>query len=396
MIVRLADATGSVAGPKAATLGALIRAGFPVPAGFVVPADIEDLTGAVAEALAGLGNGPVAVRSSAAGEDTVGASAAGQYDSFLGVEGSPAVINKILATRESLWSDRAVAYRAGQSVNPKRVPPSAVTPMAVIVQQLVDADVTGVLFTVEGGDSVIEASWGLGESVVQGLVTPDAFTVGLGGVTDRRRGDKRTRIDRGPAGLETSLVPPDRQQVLCLTDDELARLHRLGQDVAAHLGGPQDIEFAVRDGHIWLLQARPVTADLPLPDATTTDPRDHAEAADPANATDPAERAESRILRGTPGSPGAATGPARVVHGPEDFGRVRPGDVLVCRFTDPAWTPLFGVVAAVVTETGGRLCHAAIVARERRIPAVLGIPAVMTAFADGQPISVDGTRGTVS
>jgi pyruvate,water dikinase len=178
-------------------------------------------------------------------------------------------------------------------------------------------------------------------------------------------------------------VPPDRQQVLCLTDDELQQLHQLGQEVAAHLGGPQDIEFAVQDGHIWLLQARPVTAALSLPEATTTEPRE------------PVDADEPPVLRGTPGSPGAATGPARLVHGPEEFSRVRPGDVLVCRFTDPAWTPLFGVVAAVVTETGGRLCHAAIVARERRIPAVLGVPTVLTAFADGQPITVDGTHGTV-
>jgi pyruvate,water dikinase len=367
VIVALTDATVEAAGPKAAMLGALIRGGFPVPAGFVVPAGAGELAGEVAEALAALGNGPVAVRSSAAGEDTAGASAAGQYDSFLGVQGLPAVMDKIRATRESVWSDRAVAYREGQTA----------APMAVIVQQHINAEVAGVLFTVEGGYSVIEASWGLGESVVQGLVTPDAFTVGPEGVTDRRRGDKRTRIDRGPAGLATSSVPPDRQQVLCLADEELQRLHQLGQEVAAHLGGPQDIEFAVRNGHIWLLQARPVTVDLPLPDATTTSTR-------------------APILRGTPGSPGITTGTARIVHGPDDFSRVRPGDVLVCRFTDPAWTPLFGVVAAVVTETGGRLCHAAIVARERRLPAVLGIPAVMTAFADGQPITVDGNRGTVS
>ncbi|ONI69674.1 pyruvate, phosphate dikinase [Kribbella sp. ALI-6-A] len=386
MIVALTDATVAVAGPKAAALGVLVRAGFPVPAGFVVPAGIEDLTGAVAEGLAALGDGPVAVRSSAAGEDTAGASAAGQYESFLGVQGVPAVIDKILATRESLWSDRAVAYRDGRTA----------ASMAVIVQQHVDADVAGVLFTVEGGDSVIEASWGLGESVVQGLVTPDAFAVGAEGVAGRRCGGKRTRIDCGPAGPATSSVPPDRQQVLCLTDEELQRLHQLGQEVAAHLGGPQDIEFAVRNGQIWLLQARPATAELPLLEATTiTAARGPADAAERAAGADCAERPESPLLRGTPGSPGTATGPARVVHGPEDFSRVQPGDVLVCRFTDPTWTPLFGVVSAVVTETGGRLCHAAIVARERRIPAVLGIPTVLTAFADGQPITVDGTHGTV-
>ncbi|MEU4365473.1 PEP-utilizing enzyme [Promicromonospora sp. NPDC023987] len=99
---------------------------------------------------------------------------------------------------------------------------------------------------------------------------------------------------------------------------------------------------------------------------------------------------------GTPGSPGRASGPARVVHGPDDFARVRSGDVLVCRFTEPAWTALFGVVAAVVTETGGVLSHAAIVAREHGIPAVLAVPGAMTTLRDGETVTVDGDAGRVS
>jgi pyruvate,water dikinase len=101
-------------------------------------------------------------------------------------------------------------------------------------------------------------------------------------------------------------------------------------------------------------------------------------------------------IAGTPGSPGHATGPARVVHGPDDFARVLPGDVLVCRFTEPAWTALFGVVAAVVTETGGVLSHAAIVAREYGIPAVLAVPSAMTALRDGETVTVDGAAGLVT
>jgi pyruvate,water dikinase len=101
-------------------------------------------------------------------------------------------------------------------------------------------------------------------------------------------------------------------------------------------------------------------------------------------------------VSGTPGSPGRATGPARVVHGPDDFARVRPGDVLVCRFTEPAWTALFGVVAAVVTETGGVLSHAAIVAREYGIPAVLAVPGATTTLPDGATVTVDGGTGRVT
>lgn len=101
-------------------------------------------------------------------------------------------------------------------------------------------------------------------------------------------------------------------------------------------------------------------------------------------------------ITGTPGSPGRASGPARVVHSPDDFARVLPGDVLVCRFTEPAWTALFGVVAAVVTETGGVLSHAAIVAREYGIPAVLAVPGAMTALRDGDTVTVDGAAGRVT
>lgn len=101
-------------------------------------------------------------------------------------------------------------------------------------------------------------------------------------------------------------------------------------------------------------------------------------------------------IAGTPGSPGHASGPARVVHGPDDFARVQPGDVLVCRFTEPAWTALFGVVAAVVTETGGVLSHAAIVAREHGIPAVLAVRGATTSYRDGETVTVDGGAGRVS
>jgi pyruvate,water dikinase len=146
--------------------------------------------------------------------------------------------------------------------------------------------------------------------------------------------------------------------------------------VAELLGGPADIEWALAGDEIWILQARPVTAPLPAAPRTP---------AAPAPGT----------LAGTAGSPGTATGRACLITGPRDFHRVGPGDVIVCRCTDPAWTPLFTIAAGVVTETGGMLSHAAIVARERRIPAVLGVPGAMTALRDGEIVVVDGSAGTV-
>ncbi|MEU4601646.1 PEP/pyruvate-binding domain-containing protein [Kribbella sp. NPDC023972] len=394
MIVSLDAATPLEAGGKAAVLGALARAGFPVPPGFVVPAGVyravtsglslpavlaergpedvrrlieaaafpSELIAELTDALRRLGDDAVAVRSSGSSEDGAVASAAGQHDSFLGVRGQAAVAQRLVATWASLWSDRAVAYRGAGEAE-----------MGVVVQRQIDAEVAGVLFT--GSTTVIEASWGLGESVVRGVVTPDAYTVTAAGVVDRRMGDKQTRIDRGENGTITTQVPPEAAGRLCLDDQQLVRLAQLGQDVAEHLGAPQDIEFALKNNEIWLLQARPITA--------------------PISQTPAGRSAAGGDLHGTGGSSGRVSGTARVVHGPEDFRRVRRGDILVCRFTDPAWTPLFGVVAGVVTETGGRLSHAAIVAREHRIPAVLGVPGAMTTLHDGQQLTLDGAAGTI-
>lgn len=242
--------------------------------------------------------------------------------------------------------------------------------MAVLVQRHVDAEVSGVMFTT---DPVrIEASWGLGPSVVGGTVTPDSYLVGgdavTGGAVTRTVARKAVRLDRDGDRLVTREVPPADRDRPVLDDPTAIRLAGLGRDLAGLLGGPQDVEWALTGGRIRILQSRPVTAALPEPVTGAT---------------------------GAPGSPGTATGPARVVRGPADFARVRPGDVLVCPFTDPAWTPLLRVAAAVVTETGGVLSHAAIVARELGIPAVLGVPGATTTVRDGVPVTVDGTAGTV-
>ncbi|MEU4193630.1 PEP/pyruvate-binding domain-containing protein [Kribbella sp. NPDC026611] len=377
-MIRPLVAAGPDTGPKAETLGRLLNAGLPVPPGIVIPFGLygEDLGtaggagAALAAALVEVGDGPYAVRSSASGEDTAGASGAGQYASYLAVP-QWELARRIVDCWASLSSPRAVAYRRGADAQ-----------MAVIVQQHVDADVAGVLFT--GDPTVVEASWGLGESVVSGLVTPDAFTIARSGIT-RRLGTKQTRRDR----TRTTQVPPESRDRFCLTDTQLRTLHDLARAVVGLLGTPQDIEFAFANNHLWLLQSRPITTPL------NAERPGRPEAAAILRGT-PGGPEAGAILRGTPGSPGVATGPARCVRGPDDFSRVRAGDILVCRFTDPAWTPLFGVIGGIVTETGGRLSHAAIVAREHRIPAVLGVPDALAVLADDTITTIDGSAGTIS
>ena len=407
VLIDLADATRATSGGKAAPLAALLRAGLSVPPGFVVPASayelaladvdvvdaarqgadrarvlverallgpelIDEISVALERITAPPGHGYVAVRSSANTEDGTTATAAGQHDTFLAVRGRDDVVQAVRKCWASLWSERAVAYRGHRSGGPDATLPTT----AVLVQRLVDAEVAGVLFT--GAATRIEASWGLGESIVGGLVTPDTWLVAGDTIVDRAVGGKGSRTDRAGNQVVTLPVPPADRNRPCLRDQDAIDLAQVGRVIERLLGRHQDIEWAIADGRIWILQARPITADLPEPLPAASAPT------------------RSRVdLTGTPAGPGRATGPVRIVNSPDDFGRVRPGDILVCRTTDPAWTALFGLVAAVVTETCGLLSHAAIVAREHGLPAVLAVAGATTALSDGAVVIVDGSGGRV-
>lgn len=243
------------------------------------------------------------------------------------------------------------------------------------------ADASGVMFTPQqaGDPTRIEASWGLGLSVVGGTVTPDTYEAQPDGSIAHAVGSKKTRIDldaeRG--GVTTRTVPADQQQARALDDRMMTTLTGLGSRIAEILGGPQDVEWAVADDVVWVLQARPITARLPAA-RTSTPPR------------------SPQALRGTPGAHGVITGGARIVRGPSDFQAVQPGDIVICPYTDPAWTPLFRIAAGVVTETGGALSHAAIIAREYGIPAVLGVPDALNLIENGSQVTLDGTAGTIT
>jgi pyruvate,water dikinase len=358
MLIALRDADPARCGGKAATLGRLLSAGLPVPDGVVVPfgTGAPDLECRAHGAWDALAPGPLAVRSSADGEDSPDASMAGQHTSVLGASTPAEVAEGMRACLASVSSARAVAYRWRTGAREPR--------MAILVQRQVPADAAGVMFMTASG-AVIEAAHGLGTGVVEGHVTPDRYRVDLDGTVHRPRSD-----GGGPA----------RGGAQVLDDGAMATLVTLGRAVTALLGADQDIEWALADGDLWILQARPITA--PLPDAATVRPG-------------VGDRRSCR-LTGSPGSTGTATGPARVVRGPADFARVRPGDILVCPYTDPAWTPLLAVAAGVVTRTGGVLSHAAIVARELGVPAVVGVPEALDRIVDGDPVTLDGDAGTVT
>lgn len=388
MSTPLIAARAGTCGGKAAALGTLLRQGLPVPDGFVVPfaarpkdsadaaAPVPDaLRDALAAALAGMGDPPVAVRSSAANEDTAGASAAGQYESVLGVAG-PAAVG---AAIRRCWASASASGVSEYWTQISGAAPPGEPEVAVLVQRMIDADASGVMFTAaaEGRTSRIEASWGLGPAVVGGTVTPDTWQVGPGTVSGPVLGHKATRVDRRRSGdgLATTAVLAHLQDAPAIDEPTALALATLGERAAAFLGGPLDIEWAVTGRQLWILQARPITAPAP-PLPKRTEPREGA-------------------LAGTPGGHGQVCGPARVLDSIAELGRVEPGDIVVCRYTDPAWTPLFRIAGGIVTETGGALSHAAIVAREHRIPAVIGVPDATTAIRDGSGIWIDGTAGAV-
>ncbi|MBB2745810.1 UNVERIFIED_ORG: pyruvate,water dikinase [Microbispora rosea subsp. rosea] len=274
-----------LAGGKGANLGELVRGGFPVPAGFVVttaahetavrragaggPASaIPDMPREVREAVvaayAALGRGPVAVRSSATAEDLPGAAFAGQQDTYLNVVGEQALVDAVCRCWASLWNERAVAYRRRLGI------PDDGVSIAVVVQSMVEADTAGVMFTADpvSGDRsrvVVDASSGLGEAVVSGLVTPDHYVLGAAGRVVSHTAGRREVVVRPVAGGGVTRESGEAAAGPGLPPSALRELAELGGEVAALFGRPQDIEWARADGRLWLLQARPMTALPPPP-----------------------------------------------------------------------------------------------------------------------------------
>jgi pyruvate,water dikinase len=252
-------------GGKSAGLGELIGAGLAVPPGFAVSCDAgeEDLD-SVAAAYEAMGSPPVAVRSSAIGEDSAEASFAGLQDTFLWVEGAERVRQAVRDCWASLQNPESISYRARMGFEGEPA-------MGVTVQEMVDAAVSGVMFTcnpVSGDPSTvaINASWGLGLAVVGGEVTPDEYRVSkvTGEVLHRRVGTKEMEYRPGPAGPQRLDVASKRREVACLDDAQLAALVELGRSVERHFGGHRDVEWAIdAGGEAFLLQSRPVTVSAP-------------------------------------------------------------------------------------------------------------------------------------
>jgi pyruvate,water dikinase len=432
-------------GGKAASLGELTAAGLPVPPGFVVTAgtyrtfieeagiddelfaavdvDSEDSKALAAahERAHGLimetplpeaveaeildayrsiddGEAFVAVRSSATAEDLPDASFAGQQETFLNVR-EESLLTRVKECWASLFSQRAIYYRNQKGFAHDKVD------IAVVVQRMVDAEKSGVMFTSHPSTGepriIIEAAWGLGEAVVSGAVSPDNYVVNR--ATQRTEdvtiADKKLMHVKDAETGETveREVPDERREERVLSDEEIARLVDLGEQVETHYGQPQDVEWAIYDGEVYMLQSRPITT---ISDTAVSNVEEVSGSQADGGATADGESASQQavgevIVRGLGASPGIASGPARIVTEMDHLDQVQEGDIIITEMTMPDMVPAMKRAAGIVTDEGGMTSHAAIVSRELGVPAVVGCGSATREVEDGQPVTIDGDKGTI-
>ncbi len=413
------------AGGKGANLGELTRAGLPVPPGFVVGApayasfcnesglrahlneileglDVEDgeaLEGAAAasrkavaeaampaalreailasyrELSAGEQRASVAVRSSATAEDTASASFAGMNETFLNVRGEDELLDAVQRCWVSLFGARTIYYRGHRGFS------QADMDIAVVVQRQIASTRAGVMFTVDPASGerdrlVIEGSFGLGEAVVSGSVSPDRYVVTKDDLAIIVRSVRPKELVIEPVeggGTRTRELSGEESMRPVLSDEEVLELARLGVQIEEHYASPQDTEWSFDpEGRAWMLQSRPITT-----------------------IATPEHAPEEVLVRGLGAAPGGASGAVRLLSDPHDTGSFHDGEVLVTHMTTPDWVPLMRKAAAIVTDSGGMTCHAAIVSRELRIPCIVGTGDATQKLRDGELVTVDATLGTV-
>ena len=327
-----------------------------------------------------------AVRSSATLEDMENASFAGLQDTYLNVAGVDSILDGVRRCWGSLFTPRVLVYRQKKGFD------HATVKLAVLIQKMVDATVSGILFTRDPNTGenhmIIEAGWGLGEAIVGGEVTPDHYVID--GATQKlvhkQISEQKVRLVRDEnGGNRREPVPADERSAQKLSDHRLSRLVSLARLIESHYRRPMDVEWCGdRDG-LYIVQARPVTT---IPTSTVSAP-----VHDAATAANGGE--EKPILRGFGASPGIASGIARLLHGSAEMDKLKAGEVLVTSMTTPDMVPAMSVAAAIVTDEGGMTCHAAIVSRELGVPCVVGTREATKVVADGTEITVDGKAGVV-
>ncbi len=421
-----------IAGGKGANLGELTQAGIPVPPGFVVTAetyekfmedagindkvmdildkiDINDtkaLQAASEEIKDMINESPipddmilfiteaynqlcqrvgeedtdVAIRSSATAEDLPEASFAGQQDTFLHVSGNDEVIEYIRKCWASLFEARAIFYREENNFEHSKVY------IAVVVQKMANADKAGVMFTVNPSTgeeiALIEGSWGLGEAVVSGDVTPDNYQVDKkdNEIINVTISDKKVMYTNDENGTSIKVdVPEEKRNERVLSDEELIELTEMGKRVQAHYGEPMDTEWAFENGNLFLLQARPITTLGDIEEQNDDSSADVGEV----------------LVRGLGASPGMASGSVKIVLDIDELDKIKDGDIMVTTMTTPDMVPAMRRASGIVTDEGGVTCHASIISRELGIPCVVGTGNATATLKENSGVTLDGKKGLV-
>ncbi|HML05945.1 MAG TPA: phosphoenolpyruvate synthase, partial [Methanobacterium sp.] len=423
----------AIAGGKGANLGELTQAGIPVPPGFVItaatydkfiketgifdeimgildaidvnnnkqlqeasvrikkiitdsymPDDIRTIILEAYNALCGrIGKEDafVAIRSSATAEDLPEASFAGQQDTFLNIKGTNDVLTYVQKCWASLFESRAIFYREENDFDHSKVY------IAVVVQEMVDAEKAGVMFTAHpstGEEKIlIEGAWGLGEGVVSGTVTPDTYWIDkkTGEILETVISEKNVMFTKDPeTGSTVKIeVPADMKKKRVLSEEELAELTAMGKRIHEHYGSPQDTEWAINQGKVYMLQSRPVTTIN----------------ASNGTVAEGVEEEREIVTKGLGASPGMASGAVKIVNSTDELDKIHEGDILVTVMTTPDMVPAMKRADGIITDEGGVTCHAAIVSRELGIPCVVGTGDATKILEENEIVTLDGNKGTV-
>ena len=423
----------SLVGGKGANLGEMTKAGFPVPNGFAVtvpsyelflkendiaskiyeildvtdvedPAQLEsasrkiqrivntsrfpesvfkDLVNSYKKLSGRFNKALVAVRSSATAEDLPGMSFAGQQATYLNIKGESNLQVVVRECWASLFTPRAIYYRHSNKIKIEKVG------ISVIVQKMVQSEVSGIMFSIDPVTNhkdriIIDAVWGLGEMIVQGSYIPDHYVVQKETfeILSKELNEQKMQYIKDGQETKEIPVPKDKQNRIKLTDKQIIDLAKLAQKLQDHYFFPQDMEWAMEKGELFVVQTRPITT-IEKTTAVNTENKTNK----------PADIAP--ILKGIPASPGMGTGIVRILKSPKEIDKIKPGDVLVAPMTSPDYVPAMKKASAIVTNEGGMTSHAAIVSREMGIPCVVGTKEGTTILNDGDIVTVNGSTGEI-
>jgi pyruvate,water dikinase len=434
------------AGGKGANLGEMAFAGFPIPPGFVTTSgayfkhlDANNLREPIGEILKDLdvddsealneasakikkliteGKIPqdiendiinnykklneragrecfVAVRSSATAEDLPTASFAGQQSTYLNIKGDENVVKSVKDCWASLFEPRAIYYRVQNKFEHMKVG------LAAVVQMMIQSEKAGVIFSVDPlyqdpNVMSIEGGYGLGETVVSGQITPDTYRIDKENmeIMDKRISKQTWMLVKIKGENQHVDIKADMQETQKMSDNEILDLAKIAKKIEEHYNFPQDLEFAVEKGNLYIVQSRPITTlDEKKGTASTQEKKEEAVTMEQKEGKD---LSQAKILtQGLGASPGVGVGKVKQIKSSKEIKRMERGDILVTDMTTPDFVPAMKKAAAIVTNTGGMTSHAAIVSRELGVPCIVGTSDATTILAEGSDVSVDGTHGIV-